>query len=111
LTLTVGDGFVTQQRSAAQSFAPRDLGQLVNALNGLRRADQLYVRLTRAAPGAVVASSELPNLPPSMLATLGNERNAGGYTQTSVSPVFEQEIAPAAFIITGQQSVTLKIVR
>jgi hypothetical protein len=111
LTLTVADGLATQQKSAAQSFAPRDISQLVNALNNLRKSDRLYVKLSRTAAGAVIAASELPNLPPSMLATLGHERNAGGYTATVSSPIYETEVAPAAFIIAGQQSVTLKIVR
>ena len=111
LTLTLADGLATQQKSAAQSFAPRDLGQLVGLLNNLRKSDRLYLRLSRAASGAVIAASELPNLPPSMLATLGNERNAGGYATTPTSSVLEQEIAPAQFIIIGQQTMTLKITR
>jgi hypothetical protein len=111
LALTLADGLATQQKSAAQSFTPRDLGQLVGALNNLRKSDRLYLRLTRAASGAVIATSELPNLPPSVLATLGNERNAGGYATTTASPVFEQEIAPAAFIVSGQQTVTLQVIR
>ena len=111
LTLTLADGLATQQKSASPAFVPRDLGQLVTILNNLRKSDRLYAKLSRMASGAVIAASELPNLPPSMLATLGNERNAGGYTPTLAAPVSETEIAPAAFIITGQQTVTLRIVR
>ena len=111
LTLGLGDGAAVQQKSAAQAFVPRDLKQLVSAINRVRKNDRLYLKLYTPNRGAVIAANEMPNLPPSMLATLGNDRNAGGYTPTNVSPVFEQEIPPADFIITGQQVISLQVVR
>src|SRR5438309_4261566 len=36
-----------QEASAAKSFVPRDLGQLVNAINEVKKNDRLYVRLSR----------------------------------------------------------------
>jgi len=58
----------------------------------------------------VIGTSELPNLPPSVVATLNNDRSSGGYTPMSLSLIYERELQPAEFVITGQQviSVTIK---
>jgi hypothetical protein len=58
----------------------------------------------------VIGSSELPNLPPSVVATLNNDRTSGGYTPTILSQVYERELSAADFVISGQQviSVTVK---
>jgi len=110
LVIMVGDGATLQESSAARVFVPRDLGQLVGAINKIKKNDRLYLRLLRPAPGVVIGSSELPNLPPSFVATLNNDRTSGGYTPMTLSQVFEQELSPADFVISGQQviSVTIK---
>jgi len=70
----------------------------------------MYLRLLRPAPGVVIGSNELPNLPPSVVATLNSERTSGGYTSLQLSQVYERELPAANFVITGQQviSVTVK---
>ncbi|HSV33827.1 MAG TPA: hypothetical protein VLH87_06855, partial [Pyrinomonadaceae bacterium] len=103
LLIFVGDGSALQESSSARAFVPRDLGQLVNTINKLKKNDRLYVRLYRTTPGVVIGTSEMPNLPPSVVATLNNERSSGGYTVTALSPIYEQELAPAEFVISGQQ--------
>jgi hypothetical protein len=110
LLIMVGDGATLQEASSAKSFVPRELGQLVEAINKMKKNDRLYLKLLRPAPGVVIGSNELPNLPPSMVATLNSERTSGGYTALALSQVFERELAPAEFVITGQQviSVTVK---
>ena len=55
----------------------------------------------------VIGTSELPNLPPSMVATLNNDRSSGGYSPLALSQVYERELAPADFVITGQQVITV----
>src|SRR5215212_2652500 len=107
----VGDGSALQQGSAAQAFVPQDLSQLVGAINKMKKSDRLYVKLFRITPGAVIGTSELPNLPPSMLATLNSDRTSGGYTPTILSPIFEKELPPAEFVINGQQMIGLDVVR
>lgn len=111
LLLFVGDGGSLQQSMETQSFVPKDLGQLVNAINRLKKNDRLYVKLFKLAPGALIGTDELPNLPPSVLATLGSERTAGGYTPTPLSPIYEKEMPPSDFVIEGQQTLELKVVR
>lgn len=110
LMIMVGDGATLQESSSARVFVPRELGQLVDAINKTKKNDRLYLRLLRPAPGVVIGSNELPNLPPSVVATLNNERTSGGYTPLSLSSVYEKELPPAEFVISGQQviSVTIK---
>ena len=110
LLVFVGDGGALQEGSAARAFVPQDLGQLVNAINKIKKSDRLYVKLFRITPGAVIGTSELPNLPPSVVATLNSDRTSGGYTPTVLSAVYEMELPPAEFVISGQQLIGLDIV-
>jgi hypothetical protein len=109
LMIMVGDGATLQESSSAKSFVPRELGQLVEAINKTKKNDRLYLKLLRPAPGVVIGSNELPNLPPSVVATLNNERTSGGYTPMMLSAVFEKELPPAEFVISGQQMLTVTI--
>lgn len=111
LLVFVGDGGVLQEGSAAKSFVPQDLSQLVRAINTVKKSDRLYVKLFRITNGAVIGTSELPSLPPSMVATLNSDRTSGGYTPTVLSPVYEMELPPAEFVISGQQMIAIDVVR
>jgi hypothetical protein len=107
LTIMVGDGAAIQESSAAKSFVPRELKQLVEAINKAKKNDRLYLKLLRPAPGVVIGSNELPNLPPSVVATLNSERTSGGYTTLTLSPLYERELPPAEFVINGQQVISV----
>ena len=109
LMIMVGDGATLQESSAARLFVPRDLGQLVSAINKIKKNDRLYVKLLRPAPGVVIGTSELPNLPPSVVATLNNDRTSGGYSPLMLSPIHERELPPADFVITGQQVIAVNV--
>ena len=109
LVIMVGDGATLQEASSAKVFVPRDLSQLVEAINHTKKNDRLYLRLLRPAPGVIIGSNELPNLPPSMVATLNNERSSGGYTALTLSQVYERELPPADFVISGQQVITVTV--
>jgi SpoIVB peptidase S55 len=111
LLVFVGDGNALQEGSAAKAFVPQDLGQLVRAINKVKKSDRLYVKLFRITPGAVIGTDELPNLPPSVVATLNSDRTSGGYTPTVLSPVYEMELPPADFVISGQQLIGIDVVR
>ncbi|MDQ3711537.1 MAG: hypothetical protein M3388_04890 [Acidobacteriota bacterium] len=111
LLVTVADGSSLQYASASRQFVPKDLSELVKTINGVRKGDRLYVQTYRVTNGAVIGASELPNLPPSMLATLNNDRTAGGFKPTLLTVLTEQEIAPAEFIVSGQQVLTIEVVR
>ena len=109
LMIMVGDGATLQESSSSKAFVPRELGQLVEAINKTRKNDRLYLKLLRPAPGVVIGSNELPNLPPSVVATLNNERTSGGYTPLMLSPVYERELPPADFVISGQQVIAVTV--
>src|SRR5262249_54690245 len=114
LVITVGDGASLNQTDRAQpsaEFSPRDLGQLVRAINKLKRNNRLYVRLVRPGTGAIVNNEEMPVVAPSVLATLGSGRTSGGYTPLSVATLEEHELAPSQFIISGQQTITINVVK
>ena len=98
-------------RRFSQGFCASDLGQLVRAINKVKKSDRLYVKLFRITPGAVIGTDELPNLPPSVVATLNSDRTSGGYIPTVLSPVYEMELPPAEFVISGQQLIGIDVVR
>jgi hypothetical protein len=53
----------------------------------------------------------MPNLPPSMLATLNNDRTVGGFKPTVLTVLTDQELPPAEFIISGQQTLTIEVIK
>jgi hypothetical protein len=110
LQVLVTDGAALQASEPRTGFTPKSLTQLVRELNKIRKADRLYVRLVRSENGAVINNEEMPNLPPSVLATLGSERTTGGYTLLRSVTVLEQELAPAEFVIAGQRTLTINVV-
>jgi hypothetical protein len=111
LLIAIGDGNSLQQVSAAKQFVPKNLADLIKTLNEVKKNDRLYAQTFRVTSGAIIGAKELPNLPPSVLATLNNDRTAGGFTPTVLTVLTDQEIAPAEFLITGQQVLTLEVVR
>ncbi len=110
LQIIVGDGGSIQALEPRTGFTPKSLDQLARELNKIRKSDRLYVRLARAGNGAVVKNEEMPSLPPSILATLGSDRTSGGYSLTRSTTIFEKEIAPAEFVISGQRTLTVNVV-
>jgi hypothetical protein len=115
LSLVVGDGAAVQAYDGRPGLAAlgsvQNVTQLIRALNRLRKSDRLYLKIVRSSSGAVVNNEELPSLPPSVLATIGSDRTAGGYQPVQYATLKEIEIPPADFIITGQRQVTVNVVR
>jgi hypothetical protein len=111
LSVIVGDGNVIQQNAALQQFVPKNLGELVTTINKTKLPDRLYTQIVRTSSGAIVGVSEMPNLPPSVLATLNNDRTAGGFKPAVQSILAEKEIPPAEFIISGQQTIAIEVIK
>jgi hypothetical protein len=111
LSVLVGDGSVVQQNSIIQQFVPKTLSELVSTINRAKKSDRLYAQLFRMTSGTVIGVNEMPNLPPSVLATMNNDRTAGGFKPTTQTVVSEQQIAPAEFIISGQQTLAIEVVK
>ncbi len=110
-SITVGDGNSIQQASAMQQFVPRDLAELIKTINKIKLPDRLYAQTLRTTTGAIIGASEMPNLPPSVLATLNNDRTAGGIKPAVQTVVSELEVAPAEFIISGQQTLAIEVIK
>lgn len=111
LSIVVGDGSAIQQASSMQQFIPRDLAELIKTINKLKLPDRLYVQTVRTSSGAIIGASEMPNLPPSVLATLNNDRTAGGLKPAVQTVVGDVTVAPAEFIITGQQTLAIEVIK
>jgi hypothetical protein len=111
LTIAVGDGNALQQNSAIQQFVPASLGELIRTINKVKLADRLYLQTYRTTSGAIIGSNEMPNLPPSMLATLNNDRTAGGIKPAVQTIVSEIAVPPADFIVTGQQTLSIEVIK
>ncbi len=111
LMITVGDGNSIQQTAISQQFVPKDIAEMIKTINGIKKNDRLYVQTYRVTNGAVIGAKELPNLPPSVLATLNNDRTAGGFKPTLQTVLTEQEIAPAEFLISGKQTLAIEVIK
>lgn len=111
VTITVADGNSAQQNSAVTQFTPRTAAELIAIINRLKRPDRLYAVLTRTTTGAVIGASEMPNLPPSVIATMNNERTAGGSKPTIQTTIFETEFPSLDFIVTGSQTLNIEIMK
>jgi hypothetical protein len=114
LAILVGDGSAINQvdRSLPSAeFVPKDMDQLVRAINKLKKNYRLYVKVLGPGTGAIVNNEEMPVLPPSVLATLGSQRTSGGYKPLQVATLAEHELPPSRFIISGQQSITVNVIK
>jgi hypothetical protein len=99
-----------EQREMRQPFVPRDLDQLIRAINGLRRNNQIYTRLIRADPGAIVSGEYLQSLPPSVLAVLGGSDEGGSVIPIRTAAVWELAL-PTEYVVTGSRSLSLNVER
>lgn len=110
ITIKLGDGNAVQESSAVTQFTPRTAGELIATLNRLKRPDRLYVVVSRSTTGTIIGANELPNLPPSVLATMNNDRSAGGSKATVNTVLSELEIPASEYIVTGSQSISIQVV-
>ncbi|PYS92061.1 MAG: hypothetical protein DMF62_01480 [Acidobacteria bacterium] len=110
-SVTVGDGAAIQKNEAVQQFVPKDLSELVATINTIRLPDRLYAKMFRTTSGMVIGTSEMPNLPPSVLATMNNDRVTGGLKPSVQSVIKVSEVPPAKFVISGEQTLTFEVIK
>ncbi len=111
ILISVGDGATLQEKAAAQQFVPKTTAELISTINSIKRPDKIYVVGFRTSAGTIIGSSEMPNLPPTVLATINNDRSVGG-SKPSVQSVFiDQEVRSSEFIITGLQTLVVEVIR
>ncbi|NWG13620.1 MAG: hypothetical protein HXY20_08810 [Acidobacteria bacterium] len=112
IALLVADGTTIMERDAREQgdqLVPRDLPQLIEFINRLRKNDRLYVRLFRQEPGAVIRGEGLPGLPPSILSILRSERTTGGMSPIQTSTFMEFELPPSDYVVSGSKLLSLRI--
>jgi hypothetical protein len=111
-SVLVADGVALaqiEQREMRQVFEPRDLDQLIRAINGLRRASHLYVRLLRPDEGAIVSGEYFQSLPPSVLSVLGGSAESG-VVPLRTAAVWEFDL-PTDFAVTGSRLLSVTVER
>jgi len=111
VSIVIGDGGVIQQNAAIQQFVPKSAAELIATMNQLKMPDRLYIQIARPTTGAVIGVSEMPNLPPSVLATMNSDRAVGAYKPYLQSVIVERELPPAEFLITGQQKLDIQVIK
>ncbi|HEY7819600.1 MAG TPA: hypothetical protein VIG29_15375, partial [Vicinamibacteria bacterium] len=98
-----------ERREARQGFVPKDLDQLVRAINSLRKNNRLYVRLSRTdASGAIVAGEYLTALPPSVMGVLEADDSSSGITPVGSSTFWEHEVV-TDFSVSGSRVLNLEV--
>ena len=111
-SLLVADGSTitnVEQREARQAFIPRDLDQLVRAINGLRKNNRIYVRLVRQDEGAIVSGEYMQSLPPSVLAVLGNG-DQGRVQSVRMASVWDADVT-TDYVFSGSRLLTVTLGR
>ena len=111
VSVMIGDGTAVQQNAAITQFTPRSAADLIATFNRLKRSDRLYAVISRMSTGAIIGSNEMPNLPPSVLATINNDRSAGGSKPAVQTIIGEVELASGEYIVTGSQTLSLEVIR
>jgi hypothetical protein len=99
-----------EQREMRQPFVPKDLDQLVRAINGLRRNHHLYARLLRADDGAIVGGEYMQSLPPSVLSVLGGSSEHGAVVPIRTASVWEFDL-PTEYAVSGTRVLSLNVER
>jgi len=112
-TLLVADATALtslEQREMRQAFIPRDLDQLIRAINGLRRNNHVYARLLRADEGAIVSGEYLQSLPPSVLSVLGTPGEGTSVIPIRTASVWDFDL-PTEYAVSGSRSLSLTVQR
>jgi hypothetical protein len=111
LLVADGDAFTrVEQAEMRQAFAPQDVDQLIRAINGLRKQNHVYARLTRPDDGAMVGGEHLPSLPPSVMSVLGGPDQDPGVVALRTASVWQFDL-PIGHALTGARYLTLNIRR
>jgi len=98
-----------ERREAGQGFVPKDMSQLVRAINALRKNNRLYVRLSRAdAGGAIVDGEYMSSLPPSVLNVLETDDSGSGFTPLRNSTFWEHELV-TDYNVSGSRVLSLEV--
>jgi hypothetical protein len=111
--IMVSDGSALAQRDADEEpglFVPKSIGQLIRAINNIKKNDRLYVRLYRDEAGAIVRGEGQPGLPPSVLSILKSGKTSGGVNPLRRAVYREYELPQGDFVLAGQRIVRIEVI-
>ena len=111
LSVMVSDGSRLAQwerREVRQPTEPRDVPQLMRALNTARKNNRLYVRLLAPDAGAVVSGEPLSSLPPSVLGVLEADRSTGDFVPLRNATLGEWNL-PTEYAVVGSRLLTIVV--
>jgi hypothetical protein len=98
-----------ERRMTRSGFEPRNLNQLIRALNGIRKNNRLYVRLSRPnREGAILAGEYMSSLPPSVLNVLEADQSSGNYIPIRNSMLWEGEMV-TEYSVTGSRVLEITV--
>ena len=114
LSLMVGGGAamnVFQLRLSPFTMTPKDLSQLVQALNRLRKTNRLYALLMAPQRSFILQGDEYPSPPPSLVQTfMSDPAVSSSLIMSGMSVVGDFETPPTLYSIRGQKTLLLKVV-
>jgi hypothetical protein len=114
LTLAVGGGSTInsfQTRLSPLNMAPRDLQQLVQAMNKTRRNNRVYALLMAPQRSFVIQGEEYPSPPPSLIQTfLADPAVSTSIAFSGMSVIGDFETKPMPVTIRGQKMLLLRVV-
>lgn len=114
LSLAVGSGAylnAMQFRLLPMGSAPRDLHQLVRALNRMRRNNRVYALLMAPQRSFIIQGDEYPSPPPSLVQTfLADPAVSSSVIFSGTSVVGDFETKPFPYTVHGQKTLILKVI-
>lgn len=113
ISLVVGSGAslnAIQNRLTPISTTPRDLHQLVRALNRMRRNNRLYALLMTPQRSLTLQGDEYPSPPPSLVQTfLSDPAVSSSVTYGNASVIGDFQTNPTQYTIRGEKTLYLKV--
>jgi hypothetical protein len=98
-------------RSSPLGTSPRDLHQLIRALNRMRRNNRVYALVMSPQRSFAMQGEDYPSPPPSLLQTfLADPAASSNVVFSGTSVVGDFETKPTPFTIRGQKTMMLKVV-
>jgi len=113
LPLVVGSGAslnALQNRLTPLGATPRDLHQLVRALNRMRRNNRLYALLMSPQRSLTLQGEEYPSPPPSLVQTfLSDPAVSSSVIYGNSSVIGDFQTKPTQYMIRGEKTLYLKV--
>ncbi len=111
--ILVSDGNTLAQKDAEEEpgiFIPKNISQLIRAINNLKKNDRLYIRFYRHEPGVLIKGEGLPSLPPSVLSILKSGKTSGGIDPLRKAVYMEYELPQNDFVVSGQRVIRIDVI-